>query len=171
MGILPEQHAKAAALDGVTEAGSTDEAAARYAAKADDRLAASLGSESAIVSFNWDVLLEVALRRAGRGFEYVPSGPRRDATALLKPHGSINWFALLDRELLSVDLRANIVVLGGDLSSWAATGQHATEISTCVPETHRQLTRSEEQPVDRDSLPSEPRGRTRSRTRQSAAAQ
>jgi hypothetical protein len=83
-----------------------------------DRLVASLNAHTAIVSFNWDVLLEMALRRAGQRFDYLPSTSATDATVLLKPHGSINWFALLDRELLSVDLNANVDVLGHDLSHY-----------------------------------------------------
>jgi hypothetical protein len=81
-----------------------------------DRLVAALTADTAVVSFNWDVLLEMALRRAGRSFDYLPSTSATGATILLKPHGSTNWFALLDRELLSVDLNANVDVLGRNLS-------------------------------------------------------
>src|SRR5579864_1800597 len=58
-----------------------------------DRLVRSLGKRDAIVSFNWDVLPELAFRRNA-----VPYFYWRDAggNVLLKPHGSINWFALLD---------------------------------------------------------------------------
>jgi hypothetical protein len=79
-----------------------------------DRLVRSLGKRDAIVSFNWDVLPELAFRRNA-----VPYFYWRDArgNVLLKPHGSINWFALLDRELLSVDVRTtNWDVFGHDLT-------------------------------------------------------
>jgi hypothetical protein len=37
-----------------------------------DRLVTSLRPDAVVVSFNWDVLLELALRRAGRRFDYLP---------------------------------------------------------------------------------------------------
>jgi hypothetical protein len=82
-----------------------------------DRLVRSLGKRDAIVSFNWDVLLELAFRRnAIRYFYWHDSG----ANTLLKPHGSINWFALLDRELLSIDIGAtNWDVFGHDLQYYS----------------------------------------------------
>jgi hypothetical protein len=67
-----------------------------------DRLVASLNERTAIVSFNWDVLIETAFLRADRAFRYLPTIKSPIGTVLLKPHGSINWFALLDRELLYV---------------------------------------------------------------------
>ncbi len=83
-----------------------------------DRLVASLSDDDAIVSFNWDVMIEVAFRRIGRAYTYMPREPSSIATLLLKPHGSINWFALLDRELLSIDLshKSNMRVMGESLS-------------------------------------------------------
>jgi len=79
-----------------------------------DRLVRSLGKRDAVVSFNWDVLLELAFRRnAIPYFYWHQSGGR----ALLKPHGSINWFALLDREMLSVDVATTTWdVFGHDLT-------------------------------------------------------
>ena len=38
-----------------------------------DRLVASLEPNSTIVSFNWDVLLEVSLLKAGKAFSYLPT--------------------------------------------------------------------------------------------------
>jgi hypothetical protein len=77
-----------------------------------DRLVRSLGKRDAIVSFNWDVLLELAFRRNGIPYLYWHDS---GGNVLLKPHGSINWFALLDRELLSIDLRTtNWDVFGPD---------------------------------------------------------
>ncbi len=78
-----------------------------------DRLVRSLGEHDAIATFNWDVLLELAFRRNAKPFSYWPT---QGASTLLKPHGSINWFALLDRELLSIDMRGNWDVFGGDLN-------------------------------------------------------
>jgi len=77
-----------------------------------DRLVRSLTEHDAIVSFNWDILLELAFRRQGRQFSYwdAPSD-----TVLLKPHGSISWFALLDREMLSIDLSTNWGVFANHL--------------------------------------------------------
>jgi hypothetical protein len=66
-----------------------------------ERLVDSLSERDAIVCFNWDVLPELAFRRNAKPFSYWEEG---DGNVLLKPHGSINWFALLDRELLSVDV-------------------------------------------------------------------
>jgi len=83
-----------------------------------DALVKALDSRSIIVSFNWDVLLELAVLRAGREYSYLPAGLTRDGVLLLKPHGSINWFALLDRELLSVDKRSNLWVVGPNIGSY-----------------------------------------------------
>jgi hypothetical protein len=82
-----------------------------------DRLIHSLRPGEVIVSFNWDVLLETAFLRAGRSFTYLPSERTRDGEAvLLKPHGSINWFALLDREGLEISTASNLRPVGDDLS-------------------------------------------------------
>ena len=83
-----------------------------------DALVKTLDSRSVIVSFNWDVLLELAVLRAGREYSYLPLGLTRDGVLLLKPHGSINWFALLDRELLSIDKRSNLWVIGSNIGSY-----------------------------------------------------
>ena len=80
-----------------------------------DRLVASLDDKTAIVSFDWDVLLEIALLRAGRAFRYLPTERSTAGTIVLKPHGSINWFALLDRELLMVTPDSNLAPFGDHL--------------------------------------------------------
>jgi hypothetical protein len=80
-----------------------------------DRLIQSLDERKAVVSFNWDVLLEGAFLRAGRSFTYLPRKCADGSTVLLKPHGSINWFALLDRELLYVAPNSNLACFGDDL--------------------------------------------------------
>ena len=67
------------------------------------------------MSFNWDILLEVAFRKAGKEYTYVPTKSSSTDTLYLRPHGCIAWFALLDRELLSIDLNANLSVFGNDL--------------------------------------------------------
>jgi hypothetical protein len=81
-----------------------------------DRLVASLDERTAIVSFNWDVLLEVAFRRAGQTFRYLPTPSSTAGTILLKPHGSINWFALLDRECLCLSRDSNLAAFGDSLA-------------------------------------------------------
>jgi hypothetical protein len=73
-----------------------------------DRLAQRLTERTLVVSFNWDVLLESALQRAGREYAYLPTERSSGAVPLLKPHGSINWFALLDREMLSIAADSNL---------------------------------------------------------------
>jgi hypothetical protein len=83
-----------------------------------DALVKSVDSHSVIVSFNWDVLLEMAVLRAGREYSYLPPGLRGDGVLLLKPHGSINWFALLNRELLSVNESSNLWVIGPNIGSY-----------------------------------------------------
>jgi hypothetical protein len=79
-------------------------------------LVRSLTSDQAIASFNWDVLLEVAFRRLGRVYTYLPTKCSEDAVLLLRPHGCISWFGLLDRELLKINLTANVGILGDDLN-------------------------------------------------------
>lgn len=83
-----------------------------------DRLVSSLADDSLVVSFNWDVLLEHAFLRARRSFAYLPTKRLQGRALLLKPHGSINWFALLDRELLLVAADSNLEALGDDLSHY-----------------------------------------------------
>src|SRR5713101_7118570 len=41
-----------------------------------------------------------------------------DRVRAAKPHGTINWFALLDREMLSVDKRSNLWVVGPNIGSY-----------------------------------------------------
>jgi len=80
-----------------------------------DRFVENLESNATIISFNWDVLLELALLKARKPFCYLPADAADSHTLLLKPHGSINWFALLDRELLAIDTTSNVKVIGCDL--------------------------------------------------------
>lgn len=79
-----------------------------------DKFVASLEPDSTIVSFNWDVLLELSFLKARKPFRYLPGGSA-PCTLMLKPHGSINWFALLDRELLMIDPASNVDVIGSSL--------------------------------------------------------
>jgi hypothetical protein len=83
-----------------------------------DALVKAVDSHSVIVSFNWDVLFEMAVLRAGREYSYLPPGLGGDGVLLLKPHGSINWFALLDREMLSVNESSNLRVIGPNIGSY-----------------------------------------------------
>jgi hypothetical protein len=83
-----------------------------------DALVKAADARSIIVSFNWDVLLELAVLRAGREYSYLPPGLAADGVLLLKPHGSINWFALLDRELLFIDERSNLWAIGQNIGSY-----------------------------------------------------
>jgi hypothetical protein len=80
-----------------------------------DKFVAHLELNATIVSFNWDVLLELALLRARKVFSYLPPKVDDNYTLVLKPHGSINWFALLDRELLMIDTTSNVDVIGANL--------------------------------------------------------
>ena len=81
-----------------------------------DQFVANLEPNATIVSFNWDVLLELSFLRASRPFCYLPDNAPEGHTLILKPHGSINWFALLDRELLMIDITSNVDVIGGNLA-------------------------------------------------------
>lgn len=81
-----------------------------------DHLVKSLRDDHAIVSFNWDVLLEVAFRHLNRKYSYLSTKSSKDSTLLLRPHGCISWHALLDRELISIDLTANVGVFGDNLT-------------------------------------------------------
>ena len=80
-----------------------------------DQFVTNLEPNATIVSFNWDVLLELSLLRAQKPFCYLPVDAADGHTLLLKPHGSINWFALLDRELLMIDTTSNVNIIGRDL--------------------------------------------------------
>jgi hypothetical protein len=83
-----------------------------------DTLVNALDPASLLVSFNWDVLLELALLRAGRTYRYLPSEDDPDAITILKPHGSINWFALLDREGLQISRTSNLWVIGENINNY-----------------------------------------------------
>ena len=80
-----------------------------------DQFVASLEQNATIVSFNWDVLLELSVLKAGKSFHYLPTDVSDSYTLILKPHGSINWFALLDRELLMKDTKSNVDTIGQSL--------------------------------------------------------
>jgi hypothetical protein len=82
------------------------------------RLVESVDVDSTIISFNWDVLLEHAFYRIGRPFSYLPSESSKGGVLILKPHGSISWFALLDRELLMLDTSGNFECLGDGLRDY-----------------------------------------------------
>jgi hypothetical protein len=81
-----------------------------------DRLVGSLDANTVLISFNWDVLLELAFRRAGRTFSYFPDSSD-SSTLLLKPHGSINWFALLERHGIWIAPQSNVRPIG-DLNNY-----------------------------------------------------
>jgi len=53
------------------------------------RLAQLLKPGDAVVTFNWDLLVEKALTEFGLDWNYEL---KNDKIALLKPHGSIDWF-------------------------------------------------------------------------------
>jgi hypothetical protein len=78
-----------------------------------DALVAMLNPDDAIVSFNWDVLLELAFLRANRTYAYIARDPSQ-ATLLLKPHGSINWLPIVDHHLPMLDTE-NTELVGGTL--------------------------------------------------------
>lgn len=77
-----------------------------------DALVKLVDARSVIVSFNWDVLLELAVLRANRRYSYLPQRLGENGVLLLKPHGSINWFALLDREMLVISASSNLRLVG-----------------------------------------------------------
>jgi hypothetical protein len=81
-----------------------------------DRLVANRSASEAFVSFNWDVLLERAITRARQEYAYLPTPHASGKRIVLKPHGSINWQALLDRECLMVSSQSNLCCVGDDIS-------------------------------------------------------
>lgn len=50
--------------------------------------AKQLNGGDIVISFNWDVLLEKAIKQVGKVFTY---NFKRDDVKLSKPHGSVNW--------------------------------------------------------------------------------
>ena len=83
-----------------------------------DRLVASLDHRAVTISFNWDFLLELAILRAGRAYCYLPPCRDENSLVLLKPHGSVNWFALLDREMLQIREGSNLLPIGESLRNY-----------------------------------------------------
>ncbi|MBC8462160.1 MAG: hypothetical protein H8D67_29685 [Deltaproteobacteria bacterium] len=109
-----------------------------------DVLIKALDETTLLVSFNWDVLLEYAILRAGRNYCYLPSKHSGDAVVLLKPHGSINWFALLDRELLTISGDSNLGVFGNDLKYYMCYVKEPLEpikFEACSPMVEHALSR------------------------------
>jgi hypothetical protein len=85
-----------------------------YLEGAFDRLVQSLSEEHVVITFNWDVLIELAILRSGREYAYLPSDNMAGAIVILKPHGSINWFALLDREGIWIKSGSNLRTIAGE---------------------------------------------------------
>lgn len=52
----------------------------------------------AVISFNYDIALEVALERAGIRYSYRLAGESAEHLPLLKLHGSLNWHQGADRD-------------------------------------------------------------------------
>jgi hypothetical protein len=65
------------------------------------KFAALLQPGDAVVSFNWDLLVEEALDHLGKDWEY---SLREDAISILKPHGSLDWFDSNDVATIKKDL-------------------------------------------------------------------
>lgn len=65
--------------------------------------------QAAIISFNWDLILdELLFGDEIDGTSYGFSGTRTDAPILLKPHGSLNWFEEEQGTFLKSDKREPI---------------------------------------------------------------
>jgi len=65
------------------------------------KFAALLQPGDAVVTFNWDLLVEEALDHLGKDWEY---SLREDAISILKPHGSLDWFDSKDVATIKEDL-------------------------------------------------------------------
>jgi hypothetical protein len=52
------------------------------------QFAKQLSSGDIVITFNWDILLELAIQKVGKTFTYNFEG---DHVKLSKPHGSVNW--------------------------------------------------------------------------------
>jgi hypothetical protein len=55
----------------------------------------------AVLTFNWDLLVEEALHDLGKNWEYSLRG---DAISILKPHGSLDWFDSKDLATIKADM-------------------------------------------------------------------
>jgi hypothetical protein len=65
-----------------------------------DKLAAALRPGDAVITFNYDLAIEKALRVGGKwdistGYDFAVGPPQETAVPVLKLHGSINWRGLL----------------------------------------------------------------------------
>jgi hypothetical protein len=65
------------------------------------KFAGLLRAGDAVVTFNWDLLLEGALHDLNKDWEY---GLRDGAVSILKPHGSLDWFNSKDVAKIKKDL-------------------------------------------------------------------
>lgn len=75
------------------------------------------GTKVVYVTFNYDLMLETALSVEGIAFQYgLP--PSASTVTVLKPHGSINWFARSTSFSADIDR----IVLGKELSALRSLG-------------------------------------------------
>jgi hypothetical protein len=65
------------------------------------KFTALLEPGDAVVTFNWDLLVEEALHDLGKNWEY---NLREDAISILKPHGSLDWFDSKDVATIKEEL-------------------------------------------------------------------
>lgn len=65
------------------------------------KFAGLLRAGDAVVTFNWDLLVEEALDDLGNNWEY---SLREDAISILKPHGSLDWFDRKDVATIKEEL-------------------------------------------------------------------
>jgi hypothetical protein len=75
---------------------------------------------SAIISFNWDLVLDELLLDPGTIDDQYGFGAEPDAPMLLKPHGSLNWFSEAQAAFIKDE---KVVKLAGSSSkgTWAFT--------------------------------------------------
>jgi hypothetical protein len=68
------------------------------------RIAATSGN-SAVISFNWDLLIERALTEIGQPWSYSATNAG-DSIPVIKPHGSINWSSYAQNPNLTAEYDA-----------------------------------------------------------------
>ena len=66
------------------------------------KFAKLLGAGDAVITFNWDLLVEEALYDLNKEWEYKLTD---GAISILKPHGSLDWF---DSKEVSIDQEIDI---------------------------------------------------------------
>lgn len=68
-------------------------------------------TQSTIITFNWDTILELALTKAGKKVYYLGEHNKGDGITILKLHGSLNWVRKAEFQLKNQERQAEFSIV------------------------------------------------------------